>query len=270
MIQIKGWSSFQSYKDRKPPWIRLHKALLDNFEFQTMSANARALLPMFWLLASEDVDPVSGLIQYGYEKIAFRLRLPLLDIKDGALEMEKNGFIEIKTSRYINQSKKSLDGYETVTPETETETENREEKILTPLSVKPDEDHRKYDSVPYVDLVGAYHKLCPSLPKVREMTDKRRKALKIGWKKYEKHEGGFPAVLDTLFKKAEQSDFLTGRSDGWGGAGFDWLLKEANMVKVIEGNYDNKDAIPTKNKFGKAEPQHHGAAYKMMEDLTNG
>ena len=56
LLKVKDWSSFQSYKDRKPPWIRLHKSLLDNFEFQSMSANARALLPMFWLLASEDDD----------------------------------------------------------------------------------------------------------------------------------------------------------------------------------------------------------------------
>lgn len=175
--------------------------------------------------------------------------------EDGAAERAREWR---RTQTNANERKRTLDK----------DKDKEEEKKEEPLSVKPDEDHRKYDSIPYVDLVGAYHNLCPSLPKVREVTDKRRKALKAGWKKYEKHDGGFPAILDTLFKKAEQSDFLTGRDGRWLGAGFDWLLKEANMVKVIEGNYDNKDAGPTKNKFGKTEPQHHGAAYKMIADLT--
>ena len=41
-------------------------------------------------------------------------------------------------------------------------------------------------------------------------------------------------------KKAEASDFLTGRNGGWGGCGFDWILKPANLSKILEGNYDNR------------------------------
>jgi hypothetical protein len=182
------------------------------------------------------------------EKVAFRLRLSVEEMESAITPLICSGFFDAMDDASEALARCKQDAPLETETETETETENREEKILTPLSVKPDEDHRRYDSIPYADLLGAYHKFCPSLPKVREMTDKRRKALKIGWKKYEKHEGGFPAVLDTLFKKAEQSDFLTGRSDGWGGAGFDWLLKEANMVKVIEGNYDNKDHCEHKTK----------------------
>lgn len=75
-IKINNWSSYQSYKDRKPPWIRFHKTMLDNFEYHAMSANARALLPMLWLLASEYKDPTAGIIDISYKKIAFRLRQP--------------------------------------------------------------------------------------------------------------------------------------------------------------------------------------------------
>ena len=89
MILITNWSHYQSYKDRRPPWIRLHKSLLDNYDFHKMSANARAILPMLWLLASEDDDPVSGAIRFGYEKISFRLRLPVKDIKSAILELSK-------------------------------------------------------------------------------------------------------------------------------------------------------------------------------------
>ena len=120
MFKIKNWSSFQSYKDRQPPWIRLHKNLLDDFAFQKMGAEARAMLPMLWLMASEDKDPVSGLIRFGYEAVAFRLRMQEKVVKAAIAEIIRAGFItEEKTT-----------SYETVTgslrnchSETETETE---------------------------------------------------------------------------------------------------------------------------------------------------
>ena len=60
-----------------------------------MSANARAILPMLWLLASEDDDPVSGLVQSSYEKISFRLRQPLKEIKAAVEEILQADFIEL-------------------------------------------------------------------------------------------------------------------------------------------------------------------------------
>lgn len=91
---MKDWSSFQSYKDRNPPWIRLHKRLLDNFKFQSMSVQARALLPMLWLMASEDKNPSSGMLRIGYEEITFRLRGDILEIKQTIEEIIRAGFIE--------------------------------------------------------------------------------------------------------------------------------------------------------------------------------
>ena len=39
-----------------------------------------------------------------------------------------------------------------------------------------------------------------------------------------------------LFKQIDESDFLSGRSGDWS-ATFDWVMKPANMVKILEGNY---------------------------------
>lgn len=48
-----------------------------------------------------------------------------------------------------------------------------------------------------------------------------------------------------MFTIASKSDFLNGKNNtGWT-ASIDWLLKPANFVKVLEGNYVNKVA-PTK------------------------
>lgn len=129
-IKIKDWDTFQSYKDRKPLWIRLHKALLDNFDYHMMSDKARAILPMLWLLASEDSNPRSGIIRYGYDRIAFRLRQKEADIEKVCKEIESYGFITINKGEYNSVTGSLQNGNTAVTTETETETdkEKRESK----------------------------------------------------------------------------------------------------------------------------------------------
>ncbi|MDO5479100.1 MAG: hypothetical protein Q4G23_08055 [Clostridia bacterium] len=46
-------------------------------------------------------------------------------------------------------------------------------------------------------------------------------------------------MLKTAFEKVQESSFLKGDNErGWK-ASFDWVMKVDNLIKVIEGNYDN-------------------------------
>ena len=45
------------------------------------------------------------------------------------------------------------------------------------------------------------------------------------------------------FEKASKSAFLTGVNDNGWKATFDWLVLPSNFLKVLEGNYDNKEPI---------------------------
>ena len=71
--RIKGWSDFQHFKDRTPPWIKLYRSILDDQEWFALSGDAAKFLIMLWLLASEDKTHM-GVIP-STVKIAFRLRL---------------------------------------------------------------------------------------------------------------------------------------------------------------------------------------------------
>ena len=84
------------------------------------------------------------------------------------------------------------------------------------------------------EVADAFNETCVSLPRVTKLTDKRKKAIKSILKKHSLAE------LKNIFKKVEYSSFLNGSSGKWSGATFDWLLKESNLIKVIEGNYDDK------------------------------
>lgn len=84
-------------------------------------------------------------------------------------------------------------------------------------------------------VVDDFLSICKSMPTIRDVSPSRKKAIKSAIA----HAGGIDALRDA-FKKAEASDFLTGRNGGWGGCGFDWILKPANLSKILEGNYDNR------------------------------
>lgn len=83
------------------------------------------------------------------------------------------------------------------------------------------------------EVVSKFNSICISFPKVSKLTDNREKTIKARLKEYSMQD------IIKAFEKAEQSNFLKGKS-GKFKAGFDWIMKAANFIKVLEGNYDNR------------------------------
>lgn len=228
MIKIKNWRSYQSYTDRRPSWIRLHKALLDDYEFQLMSDKARALLPMLWLLASEDEDPVSGLIRFSYEVVSFRLRIEKKELISIIEELCGSGFIEIiPAEKYVCN--------ESVTSE-----ERREdtEKIRgdRPRRTKTDQKLELDEIKEIVDRWNAFAQE-QSISLVEKVTVKRKRAISA------RKSDGMLDRLDDVFREIKNSEFLlgvTGR-ESWHGADFDFVFcSPHNWVKILEGKYRDK------------------------------
>lgn len=99
------------------------------------------------------------------------------------------------------------------------------------------------DSFDYQSVFDSFNRICKSLPKVQKINDRRRKAIKNAGKLLD------GVSFEELFTRVEQSDFLTGRSGNWTGCGFDWILKPANLLKVLEGNYNNKQAAEIQRNY---------------------
>jgi hypothetical protein len=53
-LRVKKWSEFQHYKDRNPPWIKLHRAILDDYEFSCLQDASKAHLMLIWVFASQN------------------------------------------------------------------------------------------------------------------------------------------------------------------------------------------------------------------------
>ena len=53
-LMIKNWDTFQHYSKRNPPWIKLHRAILDDYAFCALPDHAKAHLMMLWLYGSQN------------------------------------------------------------------------------------------------------------------------------------------------------------------------------------------------------------------------
>ncbi len=50
---VRNWNEFQHYGKRNPPWIKLHRALLDDYNFCSLPDDAKAHLMLLWVFASQ-------------------------------------------------------------------------------------------------------------------------------------------------------------------------------------------------------------------------
>lgn len=75
IYRIKSWEKFQHFKDRRPPWVKLYRDVLDDMEWHELDPSAAKILVMLWLIASEDDGRLPD-----SKKLAFRLRTSERDV----------------------------------------------------------------------------------------------------------------------------------------------------------------------------------------------
>ena len=51
-FRVRNLDKYQHYKDRSPPWIKLHQATLDDYHFAQLPDTAKAHLMCIWLIAA--------------------------------------------------------------------------------------------------------------------------------------------------------------------------------------------------------------------------
>ena len=116
-------------------------------------------------------------------------------------------------------------------------------------------------------IVDLYHSICKSYPTVRSISESRKKAIRARLNTYSLDD--FKAV----FEQAEASSFLRGANARNWSATFDWLIKDQNMAKVLEGNYADKGKAGKGSDYcGGREPSAFelDAVRRMMEAYPNG
>jgi hypothetical protein len=84
-LMVKNWNRFQHYGKRNPPWIKMHRAVLDDYVFCAMPDTAKAHLMLLWVFASH----ADGLIPLDVPFLERKLSCTGLDLS----LFVRNGFL---------------------------------------------------------------------------------------------------------------------------------------------------------------------------------
>ena len=222
-FSVCNWADKQHYKDRNPPWIKLYNDLLENYEFSLLSDKEKFHLVGIWILASrlKNKLPLDG------KWIAKKIDA---DSKVDLNRLIELGFIEVLAVCKQDASKllhKENNSVPRERAETETETETEEE-------ISPNGSGNKVPNCPHDQIKELYNATLPELSSVAILNDSRKAKLRTTWKA----DGRFQKLefWENLFNYIKESDFLMGRCSDWK-AGFDFIINQNNLIKIIEGNY---------------------------------
>lgn len=86
-FQVRNWTKFQHYKNRNPPWIKLHTELLENYEFARLPDASKLLALCIWLLAARSDNRIPADPAWIQSKCNLKSKPDLQPLLDG-------GFIE--------------------------------------------------------------------------------------------------------------------------------------------------------------------------------
>lgn len=120
-LRIINWEQFQHFKNRRPPWIKLYREILDDPDWHDLKGDDVKALISLWLIASED-KTMQGLLP-DLRTLSFRLRVSEKEILQTIQRLSK--WISACHQDDIKMISKR---YQVDTPETETETETEGEK----------------------------------------------------------------------------------------------------------------------------------------------
>lgn len=119
-LLVKNWRQFQHYKDRNPPWIKLHFSLLTSSDWVALDDCSRVLAIVCMLVASKNDGQIDG----SEAGLAYLQRVAYLNKKPNLKPLIECGFLE--------SASKPEQGIRNARPETETENLKQKEKEEAP------------------------------------------------------------------------------------------------------------------------------------------
>lgn len=86
-IRVVNWKRHQHYTTDKPPWIKVYRDLLGDYDYQQLSERDRSALVGFFLLAAETGNEIPNDVAWIKRKLAIGRQPPFE-------ELVSRGFIE--------------------------------------------------------------------------------------------------------------------------------------------------------------------------------
>lgn len=171
-------------------------------------------------------------------------------LTSGKTPSKTNG--KTKVSQADKEGDKDID--------TDIELENKKERVPDAPTPAPPQAASS-PSIDYEQFKNLYNGICTNLPQVKMLSEKRKKAIRDFQKQLTVDD--FKAVC----KKANKSDFMTGKNDrGWK-ADFDFLLRVDKAINILEGKYDNEESGKESGSFDTDDFYHVALKKALGDDL---
>ena len=224
-------------------WVKIYRKIQDHWLWQDKPFSKSAAWVDMLLLANHDdnkflfgnelvtvecgsfiTSELKLMERWGWGKTKTRAFLDLL---------EKDGMIVKKTDR-----KKTTINIVNYREYGSCETTNKPQTDYEQTTSRPSADTNKNEKNDtndknYIYIKDIYNEICVSFPRLTVLSDRRKKAIKARLNTYTTEQ------IKEVFTRAEASDFLKGKNNRNWSANFDWLMNDANMAKVLDGNYEN-------------------------------
>ena len=273
-------------------WIKLHRALLDKTIWINSTPEQKTILITLLLMANHEPNQwewkgkkyivKSGEFITSLEKIVAKCGkgITTQNVRSGLKRFEKLQFLtneSTKQNRLIKIENWSLYQDEENQPNkaTNKEVTNDQQRPNKEVTTNKNDKNDKNDKNIFNNLSN--DKLfVPLIEKWNELPDTISKisTLKKDTQRYKMlsqriNEYGADKVLEAI-EQIKRSSFLLGKNDrGWT-ITFEWFVRPNNFVKVLEGNYTDKQAAKgnfVKNKY--IQPEDILTAEEKAERLKN-
>lgn len=232
-------------------YIRLYRKMMD-WEWYTDIPTFRLFTHLLLKVNHKDVKWQGQVIERGscitsYSKLALETGLTVQQVRTAIKHLiSTNELTKYGTSKYTIIKVLNYDSYQCAnkvdnkqltnnqqTANKQLTTNNNEKNDNNEINIKEENKQRRKE-IDYQLIVDMYNDTCVSFPRLQKLSENRKKAIKARLNTYTVED------LKRAFELAESSSFLKGQNNRNWSATFDWMMKDTNLAKILEGNYNNK------------------------------
>jgi hypothetical protein len=202
--RIVEWDRYQHYKDRDPPWIKLHRDLLTSQTWVTLSDASRVLAVACMLIAAGTDNRIPTSAEY-------LKRRAYLNKEPDFAPLVAAGFVEL-----VNDGNVVADASKT------------EQTLAVDTKCSSEERRDREEAEERAFAIFVLEAKRRKWPEPAKLTDDRRKKIRL---RLDEHgPDGWQKMIDL----AGSSEFINNKFP----LKLDWVLEPKNFRKVIEGNYN--------------------------------
>jgi hypothetical protein len=223
-------------------WVKLHRQLLD-WEWYNDVNTTRVFLHLLIVANHKDnkwrgIDIKRGQRLTSISALASETNLSIKNIRTSIKRLKStNEVASISTAQHTVFTMVNYDLYQDEASEVANKGQAKGKQGATN---KNDKNENNVNKDLYQLVVDEFNSKLSELGEVKVLSDKRKAWIKGTIKQMEKTDNDFTKIETWVryFDYVSGIDFLMGRKTDFT-ATFDFLVNKNNLLKVVEGNYDN-------------------------------